>query len=225
MNKNTLIAIAGGTAAGKSTLAKQLCEALPVDTTLIHMDDFFKELSHLTDEQIREYNWDHPSSLRWEVYIRTISKLCNGNERTKPVYDFEQNGVVDTETVEPAPVIVTEGLWTLREPEITDRAAVKIYVECDADIRLARRIERDSMHRGMDVSRAVEEWTEHAKPMHEEYVEPTKDQADIVVPGDFDKQTVDFIASGVVNDEFVGTKPGEWKEMNPSATDLFIDTS
>ena len=172
-DKTTIIGIAGGTGSGKTTVVKKIVEALPPHyVAVVPLDSYYNDTSHMTDEERHAINFDHPDAFDWKLLHKQVNDLREGRAIEQPTYSYLQcNRLSETIHVEPKPVIIIEDLMDL-----------KIFVDCDPDERLIRNIQRDTIDRGRTVSMVVERYLEVLKPMHEQFIEPTKRFADIIIP-------------------------------------------
>ena len=179
-----LVGVAGGSGSGKSTIARSIVEALPSHhVASIEHDAYYRDLSHLTHEERARVNFDHPDSLDNELFIQHLDALKAGRAIDKPRYDFARHTrVTEVEHMEPAPIIVVEGILVLALEPIRGRLDVKLYVDTDADIRLMRRIRRDLEHRGRTFAQVRSQYYETVRPMHMAFVEPSKRFADVIIP-------------------------------------------
>ncbi|AFZ73950.1 uridine kinase [Natronobacterium gregoryi] len=178
-----VIGIAGGTGAGKTTVARRLAEAVGEPVTRIPLDNYYEDLSHLEYEERESVNYDHPSAFEWELLREHLETLLLGQSIEMPQYDFEAHNRKDERVpVEPTDVIVLEGIFSLYDEEILDMLDLRIYVLTDADVRILRRIDRDVVDRGRDLEEVIDQYLETVKPMHEQFVEPTKKEADVIIP-------------------------------------------
>jgi uridine kinase len=182
--KPFVLGIAGGSGSGKSTIARAILEALaPGAGVLIEQDHYYRAQSHLEPEEREKVNYDHPDSLEVELLAAHIDELRAGRAIERPTYDFSihdraPRGIV----IEPAKVIVVEGILVLFEPRLRQRFDAKLFVDTDADIRLMRRIRRDLEHRGRSFAQIRKQYYESVRPMHMAFVEPSKRFADLIVP-------------------------------------------
>ncbi|UWG51360.1 Uridine kinase [Halalkaliarchaeum sp. AArc-CO] len=178
-----VIGIAGGTGAGKTTVAQLVTENVEDAVTRIPLDNYYEDLSHLEMEERETVNYDHPSAFEWELLREQLSNLLEGRTVQMPQYDFEIHNRKDERvTVEPTDVIVLEGILALYDERINEMLDLRLYVETDADVRILRRIQRDVIERGRDLEGVMRQYLSTVKPMHEQFVEPTKKHADLVVP-------------------------------------------
>ena len=184
--KPLIIAIAGGTASGKSTVVKEIVESFKsVDISVICHDDYYKDQSHLTMEQRLQTNYDHPSSLDNELLVSHLKALINGESINMPKYDFVcHNRKEETVEVNPTKVIILEGILVLEERKIRECADVKIFVSCDEDVRFIRRLKRDIEERGRTLDNVINQYLTTVKPMFNKYVSPSSKHADIIIPND-----------------------------------------
>ena len=187
MEKVIVIAVAGGSASGKTTVIKEIYDALGgEDIAIIKHDDYYKDQSHLTREERKLTNYDHPSSLENELLISQLKDLIDGKSIKKPTYDFMLQTRSDKyEIVEPKKVIILDGILILEDERIRELADIKIFVECDEDLRLIRRIKRDMVERGRSFDHIIEQYLTTVKPMYHHFVSKTKRYADIIIPNDF----------------------------------------
>lgn len=191
MNKPVIIGIAGGTASGKTTLARKIKEEFKENVTILSHDFYYKSLTNITKEERMKRNYDCPEAFETNLLIDDIKSLLNGKTIQRPIYSYtERLREKDTVTVKPTPVIIVEGILVLGNEELLKLMDIKIYVDTDADIRLTRLIKRDRKERGLDLDYIISKYKDTLKPMHEKYVEPTKKKADIIIPGNRDKNDV-----------------------------------
>lgn len=181
--RSLVIGIAGGSGSGKSTLARNVAAASPVPVVTLDMDGYYRNFSHLSDEERRRVNWDHPDAFDLELLARHLGELAAGHRIDKPVYDFVRHlRMCDTVPVDPAPVIIVDGILLLADARVRDLCDIKVFVDADADIRLMRRIRRDTRERGRPIDEILEQYETTVRPMHVELVEPSKRYADLIVP-------------------------------------------
>ena len=184
MNKTTIIGIAGGTGSGKTTVVNKIVEALPPHyVAVVPLDSYYNDTSEMTEEERHAINFDHPDAFDWKLLAKHVNDLRNGIAIEQPTYSYLLcNRLKETVHVEPKPVIIIEGIMTLLNKRLRDIMDLKIFVDADPDERLIRNIQRDTIDRGRTVSMVVERYLEVLKPMHEQFIEPTKRYADLIIP-------------------------------------------
>ncbi len=183
MNKICIVGIAGGSASGKTTIVNRIREQFGDDIVVISHDSYYKAHNDLSYDERSRLNYDHPSSFDTELLIRDVMKLKNGEEVDIPVYDYAiHNRSEQTVHVIPKPVILLEGILILENKQLRDLMDVKVFVDTDADERLMRRIRRDTIERARSVASVLTQYSETVKPMHEQFVEPSKKYADLIIP-------------------------------------------
>ncbi len=196
----TVIGVAGGTGSGKSTLVKRLQEAFRNDdvATLCH-DYYYKGHPELTYEERTKLNYDHPQAFDTDMMVEHIRALKNNVPVERPVYSFvEHNRTTETVPVKPSKVIIIDGILIFENKELRDLMDIKVYVDTDADVRLARRILRDVRDRGRSMESVITQYTTTVKPMHEEFVEPSKRYADVIIPeGGFNSVAVAMLIQNI----------------------------
>ena len=177
-----VIGIAGGSGSGKTTLMDSLTEGFGDNIAVISHDNYYRALDGLTYEQRCKVNYDHPDAFDTALMIEHLKQLKQGKAIQCPVYDYTiHNRTAETITVEPRNVIIVEGILIFENKELCDQMDIKIYVDTDADVRLIRRIRRDVERRGRSLQSVLNQYLETVKPMHEQFVEPSKKNADVVV--------------------------------------------
>ena len=183
-NNVTIIGIAGGTGSGKTTVVRKRVEALPPHyVAVVPLDSYYNDTTEMTDEDRKAINFDHPDAFDWKLLIKQVNELRHGNAVEQPTYSYLLcNRLPETVHVEPKPVIIIEGIMTLINKRLRDMMDLKIFVDCDSDERLIRNIQRDIVERGRTVSMVVDRYLEVLKPMHEQFIEPTKRFADVIIP-------------------------------------------
>lgn len=182
MKNIMIIGIAGGTGSGKTTLVNQLCKRFGDDITVIKHDNYYRAHDDLTYDERCLLNYDHPDSFETELLAEHLKSLKAGRPVQCPVYDFTVHNRSDkTITIKPSKVIIVEGILVFATPELTDQMDIKIFVDTDADVRILRRITRDVKKRGRSLDSVVSQYLTTVKPMHEQFVEPSKRKADIIV--------------------------------------------
>lgn len=179
-----IIGIAGGTGSGKTTVVKKIMESLPSDQVIvIPQDSYYKDSSHIPMEQRQEINFDHPSSLEFSLLVDHIRQLKEGLAIQQPIYSYLTcTRAGETIPVQPKKVVIVEGILILTHEPLRDLMDIKIFVDADADDRLGRVIYRDITERGRTVVKVLERYEKTVKPMHLQFIEPTKRYADIIIP-------------------------------------------
>lgn len=178
-----VLGVAGGSASGKTTIINKLQDYFGEDIAVISHDAYYKAHPEMTFEERSHLNYDHPDSFESDRMAEDVRKLIKGNAIDMPVYDYvNHNRSTETVHVEPKNVIVMEGILILENKELRDLMDIKIFVDTDADERLMRRIQRDMIERGRSIESIITQYSETVKPMHEEFVEPSKKHADIIIP-------------------------------------------
>ncbi len=198
--KVTVIGVAGGTGSGKSTLVKKLQEAFRDDdvATLCH-DFYYKAHSELSYEERTHLNYDHPQAFDTDMLVEHIRALKENVPIEHPVYSFvDHNRLPERVLVKPSKVIIVDGILIFENKELRDLMDIKVFVDTDADIRLARRIMRDVCDRGRTMQSVITQYTTTVKPMHEEFVEPSKKYADVIIPeGGFNSVAVRMLIRNI----------------------------
>ena len=198
--KVTVIGVAGGTGSGKSTLGKRLQEAFVGDdvVTLCH-DYYYKAHPELTYEERTRLNYDHPQAFDTDMLVEHIRTLKQNVPIEHPLYSFvEHNRLKETVSVKPSKVIIVDGILIFENKELRDLMDIKVFVDTDADLRLARRILRDVRDRGRSMESVIMQYTSTVKPMHEEFVEPSKKYADVIIPeGGFNSVAVSMLIQNI----------------------------
>ncbi len=178
-----IVGVAGGTGSGKSTLAERMIEGFAGQALLIRHDNYYKDQAHLSLEERALLNYDHPEAFDDELLIEHLQALSTGNEVLGPLYDFATHSRSSQGVrLIPQEVIVVEGILALHNPCIRNLYNLKVFVDTAADIRILRRLTRDMVERGRSLHSIIEQYLATVKPMHEQYIEPSKKHADIIVP-------------------------------------------
>ena len=178
-----IIGIAGGSGSGKSTLCRNIVSHFGEAVSHIHHDDYYKSTSGISPDARARINYDHPSAFDTPLLIEHLKKLKSGEEVASPVYDYKlHNRSRETRLVRPTPVIVVEGILIFENDELSSCFDMKIFVDTDADVRIIRRIMRDTRKRGRTLESVVNQYLTTVKPMHDAFVEPSKRRADIIIP-------------------------------------------
>ena len=201
MKTPVIIGIAGGTGSGKTTVARAVYDRVGPDRIeWISHDSYYRNFDGLSPEERAKINFDHPDSLESELLTRHLDVLCKGSSVEVPVYDFTTHSRKSDETqhVAPRKVLIVEGILILAEPELRKRIDIKLFVDTPADIRFVRRVMRDTKSRGRTLESVVEQYVTTVRPMHEEFVEPSKRYADLIIPeGGENQVALDAIISRV----------------------------
>ena len=195
-----IIGIAGGTGSGKTTVARAIYDRVGRDRIeWISHDSYYRNFEGLSPEERHHINFDHPDSLETELLARHVDVLCKGSSVEVPIYDFTTHSrKPETVRVEPRRVIIVEGILVLAEPELRKRIDIKLFVDTPSDIRFMRRLVRDIKSRGRSMESVIEQYMTTVRPMHEEFVEPSKRYADLIIPeGGENLVAIDAIISRV----------------------------
>jgi len=182
--KPLIIGIAGGTGSGKTTVARKIADALPEDSVVfLDMDGYYRNFAHLPMDERRRINWDHPEAFDLDLFVSHLGALSRGEPIEKPVYDFATHlRSPRTERITAADVIVVDGILLFVDERIRALCDVKVFVDADPDIRLVRRIQRDMSERDRPLEEILEQYLTTVRPMHQQFVEPGKRYADIILP-------------------------------------------
>lgn len=200
MNKPVIIAVAGGSASGKTTVVDKIIASFDrQDVTVIKHDDYYKDQSDMPMEERVKVNYDHPFSLDNDLMFKQILRLIKGEDIVKPVYDFENhNRSKETKLVKPTQIIILEGILIMEDERIRELCDIKLYVEADDDLRFIRRLHRDMAERGRTMESVINQYLGTVKPMHFAFVKPTKRYADVIIPNDKDHDVaVDLIITKI----------------------------
>ena len=196
-----VIGIAGGSGSGKTTVVRAITQNLKGESVVtIPLDSYYKDSSDLTDEEKRVHNFDHPDAIDWELICQQLRELKHGKSIEQPVYSYISCSRSKTETVhvDPADVIIIEGILVFTCPELRDQMDIKIFVDADDDDRLMRVMTRDIVERGKDVRWVIERYERTVKPMYLQFIEPSKRYADIIIPqGGHNKVAIDVIINTI----------------------------
>ncbi len=196
----SVIGVAGGTGSGKTTVSSRIWEAVGRERlAYIQHDNYYRDQSHLTPEERAQTNYDHPDSLETSLLVRHLRELRAGRPIDMPLYDFAaHNRGPETQRVKPAKVILVEGILIYTEPALRELMDMRIFVDTDADLRFIRRLRRDMVERGRSLDSVVKQYLGSVRPMHMEFVEPSKRYADIIVPqGGNNRVAMEMIVSRV----------------------------
>ncbi len=181
-----IIGIAGGTGSGKTTVVNQIINELPADEVcVISQDSYYKATDNLTYEERTKINFDHPRAIDFDLLIEHIAGLKADKIIEQPIYSFvTHNRIKDTVKTHPRKVVIVEGILIFNSKELRNLFDIKIFVHADADERLIRRVRRDISERGRDIDEVLNRYQDTLKPMHQQFIEPTKNYADIIIPND-----------------------------------------
>ena len=201
MDNIMIIGIAGGTGSGKTTLTQRIKEAFEDDIVVLSHDYYYKSNSDLPFEERTKLNYDHPNAFDTDLLIEHMRALKEGKTIQHPVYSFVEHTRLDeTDEVEPAKVIILEGILIFENKELCDLMDIKVFVDTDADLRIIRRLLRDVKERGRDLDSVITQYIGTVKPMHEEFVDPSKKRADIIIPeGGFNSVALSMLMEQVRN--------------------------
>jgi uridine kinase len=191
-----IIGIAGGTGCGKTTVVNQILSELPEgEVGVITQDSYYKDTSHLSYDERIKINFDHPRSIDFKLLVTHLKALKNGETIEQPVYSFvKHNRTGDTILTRPRKVMIVEGILILTNPELRDMFDIKIFVHADSDERLIRRLKRDIKERGRDLDEVLSRYQNTLKPMHQQFIEPMKEYADIIIPNNkYNTVAVDIV--------------------------------
>jgi len=195
-----VIGIAGGSGSGKTTVAQGILQRVGVDQiAFLQHDSYYKDLGGLAPAQRSEINFDHPNSLETDLLIEHITSLRDGKPVEVPIYDFSTDSRTNqTFTIQPRNVIIVEGILIFTETALREKFDVKIYVDTDSDLRFIRRLERDITERGRSTDSVIKQYLSTVRPMHLEFVEPSKRYADIIIPeGGFNSAALDMVVARI----------------------------
>lgn len=196
-----IIGIAGGTGSGKTTVVQQIMNELPeTEVGIISQDSYYKETNGMTYEERCNINFDHPRAIDFELLVQHLKELKKGNTIDQPVYSFvTHNRTDDTVTTHPRKVIIVEGILILTNQELREMFDIKVFVHADSDERLIRRLKRDIAERGRDMEEVLNRYQTTLKPMHQQFIEPTKAFADIIIPNDKYNTVAIDVVRAVIN--------------------------
>lgn len=194
-----IIGIAGGSGSGKTTVVKAITEQLKENVVVIPQDSYYKDLGHLSEEEKRVHNFDHPESIDFDLLRAQLKELREGKIVEQPIYSYITCGrSAETVTVKPADVIIVEGILIFSDPKLRKLMDIKIFVDADDDDRLMRVMARDIVERGKTVEWVIERYSNTVKPMYLQFIEPSKRYADIIIPqGGHNKVAIDVISATI----------------------------
>ncbi|WP_456422073.1 uridine kinase [Lutibacter sp.] len=197
-----IIGIAGGTGSGKTTVVNQILNELPNDEVcVISQDSYYNATTNLSYEERTKINFDHPNAIDFDLLVKHLTQLKKGEIIEQPVYSFvTHNRTEDTHITHPKKVIIVEGILIFNSKRLRDLFDIKIFVHADADERLIRRTRRDIEERGRDINEVLSRYQNTLKPMHQQFIEPTKNYADIIIPNDrYNTVAVDIVRTVISN--------------------------
>ena len=199
-NKPFVIGVAGGSGSGKSTVTRQVLASIgPEMAAVVYQDDYYLDQTHMSPEERRKTNYDHPQAFDWPLMMQQVQALRRGESIEMPEYDFSlHNRSSKTITVKSGPVVVVEGLFALFDADLRKMMSLKIFVDTAADVRFIRRLQRDIAERGRSTESVIAQYLETVRPMHKQFIEPTKRHADVILPHGANGPAVDIITTKVL---------------------------
>ena len=200
-NKPFVIGVAGGSGSGKSTVTREVLASIgPEMVAVVMQDDYYLDQTPMSPEERHKTNYDHPDAFDWPLMMQHVQALRRGEAIEMPEYDFSlHNRSSKTITVKPAPVIVVEGLFALFDADLRKMMSLKIFVDTAPDVRFIRRLQRDIAERGRSTDNVIKQYLETVRPMHKQFIEPTKRRADVILPHGANGPAVDIITTKVIN--------------------------
>ena len=198
-----ILGIAGGTGCGKTTVVEQIIDQIPDEEVgVISQDSYYNDLSHLDYEERTKINFDHPRAIDFELLIEHLTSLKAGKTIDQPVYSFKEHNRTDQFIqISPTKVVIVEGILIMTNPDVRSMFDIKIYVHADSDERLIRRLKRDINERGRDLDEVLNRYQNTLKPMHDQFIEPTKEYADIIIPNNkYNTVAIDIVRT-IINDK------------------------
>lgn len=199
-SRPVVLGVAGGSGSGKSTVVREVCRLLEDGTaSVLHHDAYYRDLAHRPFEERVGVNFDHPDSLETELMVEHVERLLDGEAVDVPTYDFSTHTrAAATERREPTPVVILDGILVLADPRLRSTMDLKVFVDTEADLRLIRRIRRDVIKRGRTPDSVISQYEATVRPMHLEFVEPSKRYADLIVPeGGYNRVAVDLVVARI----------------------------
>jgi len=195
-----VIGVAGGSGSGKSTVTRQVLASIGQDmASVLYQDDYYLDQSDMSREARRKTNYDHPQAFDWPLMVQHLQALRRGEPIKMPRYDFTQdNRASQTIPIKPAPVIVVEGLFALFDADLRKMMSLKIFVDTAPDVRFIRRLQRDMAERGRSAESVINQYLDTVRPMHKQFIEPTKRHADVILPHGANGPAVDIITTKVL---------------------------
>lgn len=200
-----IIGIAGGTGSGKTTVVKKILNEIPTaEVTVISQDSYYNQNDHLSYQERCNINFDHPNAIDFELLIKHVKELRKGNHIEQPIYSFvTHNRIDDRIKTFPKKVVIIEGILIFTNKELRKLIDIKVFVHADSDERLIRRLRRDIEERGRDINEVLERYQSTLKPMHQEFIEPTKNYADLIIPNDtYNTVAIDIVRT-VINESLL----------------------
>jgi uridine kinase len=199
MRKPIVIGVAGGSGSGKTTVTSKLMEHFAESVAMIEQDAYYKDQSHLTMEERVKTNYDHPHAFDNDLLIQHIHQLLQYKPIQRPVYDYSiHTRSSETVLVEPKDVIILEGILILEDPRLRELMDIKVFVDTDADVRILRRLERDIQYRGRTMESVIEQYLTVVRPMHLQFVEPSKRYADLIIPeGGYNQVAINLLVNAI----------------------------
>lgn len=201
-NRPVVFGVAGGTASGKTTVARAILEAVGASqVAYLPHDAYYRDMAHLPLEQRARLNYDHPDSLETELLVEHVKKLLQNRPVQIPVYDFTDHKRTEkTFLVEPSPIILIDGILIFTDPALRDLMDIKVYVDTDADVRFIRRLQRDMEERGRSLDSVIDQYMKTVRLMHMEFVEPSKRYADVIIPhGGLNRVAMDMVVARMMS--------------------------
>lgn len=198
-----IIGIAGGTGSGKTTIVENILKVVPQkNISVITQDSYYNDTSHLNSKERTQINFDHPNSINFSLLVDHINQLKSGKSIAQPIYSFTaHNRTNQTKTIIPPKVLIIEGILIFNHKHLRDLCTIKIFVQAEADERLIRRVKRDIQERGRDLNEVFSRYQNTLKPMHNQFIEPTKEFADIIIPNDRLNTVAIDILKTIINDK------------------------